>query len=493
MDPIGRVISFFAPERALRRHRARVMLSSARAYEGAARTDGWRVRRAGASANTDHAADARELRNRARSLVQNVPYCARAAEVRVSALVGTGITPNFEGRNAAKLNKLWKRHAKVIDADGQFDAYGIEAAAVRAMDQDGEVLIRRRHRRTADGLPVPFQVQVLEIDWLDSNKTSALKNGGRIINGIEYDAIGRVHGYWLYDSHPGEALRGVLRLTSRFVPARDIIHLFSPKRPGQGRGVTRFAPIIARVRDFALYEDAELARKNLEARLGVLVSYDPERIANTDSPLLAGAEGGLKDGFAGLGELPSGGVTQIPAGSETTLVEPKAVAGYFDYCVLNLHLISSGYGVPFESMTGYMKLVNFSSARIRLQEFRRDIEQDQWLVVIPRLCEPLAAWFVEAAVLAGEVDEGEWSVDWSTPRWEYVNPAQDIKAEVDAIGAGVLTPSESLRKRGYDPNKVFTELGSDFKELERTGALELMRLFMTRGRDEASAPHTGEN
>src|SRR5690606_36386635 len=122
------------------------------------------------SANADHAADARELRARARSLVQNVPYAARALQVLVSAVIGTGITPKAEGRNAEKLDNLWARWARVADTDGVFDIYGIQAAAYRAMEQDGEVLIRRRYRRLSDGLPVPLQVQVLEINWLDSCK-----------------------------------------------------------------------------------------------------------------------------------------------------------------------------------------------------------------------------------------------------------------------------------------------------------------------------------
>ena len=42
--------------------------------------------------------------------------------------------------------------------------------AYRAMEQDGEVLIRLRARRLEDGLPVPLQIQVLEIDWLDSQQ-----------------------------------------------------------------------------------------------------------------------------------------------------------------------------------------------------------------------------------------------------------------------------------------------------------------------------------
>lgn len=485
MSTLDKIIGIFFPEAELRRRRARTTLASIRAYEGASRRDGWRPRRGGASANADHAADARELRIRARALVQNVPYIARGLNALVSATVGTGITPKAEGRGAKRLDAAWEAWAKVADADSLFDVYGIQAAAYRAMEQDGEVLIRRRHRRTSDNLPVPLQLQVLEIDWLDSGKNGPTSDGGRIVNGIEYDAIGKPRAYWLYGAHPGEAVRGTLRFTSKAVPAADIIHLYSPGRPGQGRGITRLASVIARVRDLMLYEDAELARKNLETRLGVLVSGNPEHLSNLDGTL----PGTLPDAqatFADLGQLPSGGVTQIPHGLETTFIEPKAAGGYVEYCIHNLHLIAAGMGVPYESMTGDMNRVNFSSARIRQIEFRRDCEQMQWLTLVPKLCEGIWAWFVEAAVLAGVVRDGTHTADWATPRWDYVNPAQDIRAEVDAIGAGVLTPSESLRRRGYDPARVFAELGEDFKSLEKTGALNLMRLILTKGRDEVT-------
>ena len=233
MRLLDRAMELFAPVTAMRRRRARVLLEETRAYEGASRKDGWRPRRAGASANADHMADAKELRIRARSLVQNVPYCNRGLNVLVSAAIGTGITPKS---TSDKLDKLWERWCEVADADAQFDLYGLQAAAYRAMEQDGEVLIRRRIRRAADGLPVPLQLQVLEIDWLDGNKNAALRDGGRIINGIEYDVLGKPRAYWLFGAHPGDVLT-TARLTSAAVPAADILHLFSPQRPGQGRGV----------------------------------------------------------------------------------------------------------------------------------------------------------------------------------------------------------------------------------------------------------------
>ncbi|MFH7407665.1 phage portal protein, partial [Pseudomonas syringae pv. tagetis] len=73
---------------------------------------------------------------------------------------------------------MWGRWAEVADADGKSDIYGLMATAYRAMEQDGESMIRRRTRRQSDGLAVPLQLQVLEIDWLDGNKNGSASGGG---------------------------------------------------------------------------------------------------------------------------------------------------------------------------------------------------------------------------------------------------------------------------------------------------------------------------
>lgn len=489
---LDRVVGWWSPGAGLRRRNLRAML--ARAYEGAARTDGWRPRRAGASANADHAADGRELRIRARSLVQNVPYIARGLQAKVSAAIGTGIEPRFEGDQADELNALWTKWVKVADADAIFDLYGLQAAAYRAMEQDGEVLVRRRARLPADNLPVPMQLQLLEIDWLDDTRNSTARAGNTIINGIEYDALGKPAAYWLFDEHPGETQKWFRRFgTSRRVDAKDIIHLFAPTRPGQGRGITSLAPIIARTRDLSLYEDAEMQRKNLETRLAVLLSGDVSALGN-DPVYGVSADPTSSEGartYGDRGGLPSGGMVELPPGVTATTVEPKPATGYVEACKYNLHLIAAGWGVPYESMTGDMTEVNFSSARIRQIDFRRDTAQLQWLVLIPRLCERISDWFIESATLAGKIRRAaNRNVDWSTPRWEYVNPQQDVKAELDAIAGGLLSPSESLRQRGFKPDRVWTESGKDFAFMQSSGALELMRFLLAKGA--ASADPAGD-
>lgn len=476
---VDRVVSYLAPAAGIKRMRAREALT--RAYEGASQKDGWRARRAGASANTDHAADAATLRARSRSLVQNVPYVRRGLDSLVANIIGTGITPRSLSPRAAQIDALWNEWVAVADADGRLDLYGLQAAAYRAMEQDGEVLIRLRPRRAEDGLPVPLQIQVLEIDWLDSGK-SGQNNANTIVNGIEYSPLGRIVAYWLWDQHPGELTQARRSRTSSYpVPADRIVHLFNPERPGQGRGFPRLAPVIARVRDLQLYEDAELQRKNLETRLAVLASGDASAMSMTESQ-----DQGTVQATGELGSLASGSVVQVPSGMNLTVVEPKVAPGYVEYLQFNLHLVAAGMGVTYEMLTGDVSQVNFSSARVALLEFRRGAEQLQWLTVIPRLCAPIWRAFIDAAVLGGALRSADYGVDWSTPKWDYVNPEQDVKADLAEISGGLSSFSEKLRRRGYKPDLVFTELKADLERLRADGTLDVLLQLQT-GKTAAAA------
>lgn len=470
---LDRLIGMISPDAGLRRHRSRELLK--RAYEGASKADGWRPKRAGASANADHAADAATLRVRSRALEQNVPYIAQGIRAHSANIIGTGIMPRWLGDNAKQHSDAWMEWAPFADADGRFDINGLINLAHQTAQRDGEVLIRIRPRKASDGLPVPVQFQVLEIDWLDDSRTGFI-DGLSVINGIAYDVLGKVAGYYLFDQHPGETVsRPVRRASSRFIPARAIIHYFQPGRPGQGRGFPRVAPVIARVRDTSLYEDAELHRKNLETRLGVIASGDVEAMASGSDgvPVVTGA--------TSMGELPSGSMMQVPTGSNITVVEPKAAPGYVEYMKLNLHLIAAGAGWTYEMMTGDVREVSFSSARIRLLDYRREAEQEQWLFVIPMLVAPIVRAFADAAELAGKVRRASYNVRYATPKWEYVNPKDDVASDLDEVFGGLSTLSEKMRRRGYEPDEVFAEWEQDFGRLRDAGMLDVL-LMLQKGR-----------
>lgn len=480
---IDRVVGWFDPQAGLRRHHARQLLT--RAYEAASPLSGGKPKRSGASANADHSADAATLRANARALKQNVPIIRAGLEARAAAMIGTGIVTKFEGPYADTLQTLWARWLRECDADGLRDLYGIQSGAFEAMDCDGEVLVRLRPRLPTDGLAVPLQLQLLEIDWLDSLRNEA-RGPNTIVNGKEYDPIGRLVAYWLYPQHPGEIgrFRASARGMSSPVPADQIIHLFHPDRPGAGRGITRLAPIIAKVKDLALLEDAELARKNLESRLSVIASGEVDSLVQQDASSSTPGD---------LGSLPGGGIVRVPPGLNLTTVAPNAVPGFEGYCKWIVHQVCAGGGWTYEQATGDVSEANFSSARVSLQNQRREIDRIRWITLIPQLIDGICAAFVRTAVLAGKVPRNAVAVTTYThtpPKWEYVNPKDEVDTVLAEIAGGLNSISGAIRARGDDPEKIFDELEADVKNLQARGIWDAL-VFLLKGRMPTESTSTG--
>lgn len=471
---LDRAIGWVNPRAGLKRASARDMLT--RAYEGASRADGWHPRRAGASARTDHLADARELRHRARTLVGNVPYITQAVNVMVTCTVGTGIAPRWVGDGDGAVARRWAAWVRHADYDGLLDFYGLQAKAWGAMKVDGEVLVRLRDRPVAPAV-VPLQLQLLEIDWLDVERNE-LRGGAEVVGGIEYNARGERVAYWLFDRHPGDVgLRATLRESQR-VPADEIIHLFNPSRPGQQGGISALASIIATVRDLQVYEDAEQARKNLEARMGAIGEWDESLLSGVELPESAKGTNG-SPATLDLGELAGGGIVGLPPGMRNpTFIQPTAAPGYVDYVKHKLKATAAGLGVPYEFMTGDMIEVNFSSSRVRTNQYRRDVEREQWTLLVPMLCDRVAARWLQLASIVGQRVGGDVYPDWTTPKWASVNPVQDVAADLSEIKGGLCSISEKIRQRGYDPELVFTELKTDLQRLNADGTLPLLAAWL---------------
>ena len=247
-----------------------------RAYEGAKmgrRTDGWVS--TGSDANAEIGSARTRLVARSRDLVRNNPYAARAIKALTANVVGCGIVPRADDRT----DEAWARWADQADAAGRTDFYGLEALICRTLVESGEVLVRRRMRRPSDGMDVPMQLEVLEPDYLDTTKDVSRVEaaGGYIQQGIEFDAIGRRRGYWLFRNHPGsQAIVARSSSESRFIPADEILHIYEPLRPGQIRGVPWFAAAIIKLRDLDEFDEARLIKAKIEACFAAFVTTDDD-------------------------------------------------------------------------------------------------------------------------------------------------------------------------------------------------------------------------
>ena len=61
------------------------------------------------------------------------------------------------------------------------------------------------------------------------------------------------------------------------------------------------------------------------------------------------------------------------------------------------------------------------------------------------------------------------SVKWIPPKWDWVDPLKDRKAEIEAIDAGLKSRSDVIESEGYDAEEVDRRIASDHAREEELG------------------------
>lgn len=426
------------------------------------------------------------LKDRTRDSIRN-DWAARSSSQKWgTTLIGIGITPRFKRITSSKrrqeLNDLWADWGAVADADGVLDIYGLQTLVVKSWVDGGECFARRRPRFEDEGFPVPVQIQLLESDMvpmLDSDQRVGLPVGHTIRSGIEFNKRGRRIAYWVYKNHPGDQA-GVMNLDGEDlvrVLASEMTHIFEPERPGQIRGVSLLAPILARLRNTADYEDTTLERQKI-ANLFVgfisrsLPNFDPND-PNIDA--MTGAAFDMAPGeTAPLVPLKPGLFQELEDGQEVKFSDPpEAGTTYSDYMRTSHLGTAAGAGLPYEFMSGDIQNVSDRTLRVVVNEFRRLAEQRQWQMVIPQFCQKTIAWFVEAAVLVGKVmlDEADdvRRVEHAPHGWAHIHPVQDPTGKRIELEMGTLSRSSVISSRGDDPESVDEERAADMEREKKLG------------------------
>jgi lambda family phage portal protein len=483
---LDRVTAPIAPGWTLKRQRARIASDLLmRHYEAASagrRTQGWR--KSSGDANAVIGPALTTLRENARDLVRNNPYAESAVSTIADHTVGWGIHAKPSGAVDA-----WRRYAESIscDADGRHDFYGLQKLIMRTVVESGEVLVRRRFRLPSDGFEIPMQIQVLDPDFLDTSRDTlnfgtsrSGGDGGPIIQGVEFDLIGRRVAYWLFRDHPGSMLSSFQ--PSVRVPAESVLHVFKPTRPGQVRAASWFAPVMLALRDFDEFADATLMKQKIAACLAVLT---------TDLDGSAPALGAIDPASPTIDSLQPGMIENLPPGRSVTVIDPPSVRDYDAYTTTVLRSIATGLGVTYEDLTGDYKDMPFSAARMSRLRHEARIHDWRWRILIPQFCDPVFRWFGEAAVIVGQARSVP-TATWTPPPFPMVDPAAEGLAVQRNVRTGITSLSEAIRERGFDPDDLFAEMASDNAKLDRFGlVLDSDARRMTQAGQAQSVPAAG--
>lgn len=466
-----KALAAVSPQAAMKRVMARTALRSMTAHYDAAssggRTGSWRASRGDANAS---GARRGRLAFISRDMVRNNSVATGIVQTIVSHTIGKGILPKLEGlgddlkaEGKTRLEAYLKSRA--IDWRGRESLGGLQRLAMGAMVTDGEALVIL-HPGSNGTYP---KIEVLEIDHLDDGAYRADIGGAYIQDGIEYDEDGHRIAYHIYDEHPGA--QGMInwrsRAMSRRIDARFVLHLYRQDRPGQERGVSWLAPVALPLQDLADYEDAQLVRQKIAACFTVF--------RRTTNPKSAPAT------------LSPGAIIDVEEEGGYEFASPPGVNGYDEFTRGQLRRIAKGVGLTFEAVSGDLRQVNFSSAKMGRLEMDRNVESWQWLLMIDQFLKPLGDLFLQAwafepnfirrseKILAGRVD-------WVPPARILIDPNREIPPMIEEIRAGLNSRQRAVSSLGRDNDQIIEEQIEDMQTADAAGLI-----FSSDGRYQAKA------
>lgn len=451
-----------------------VPLRLTNSYESG-RTGGSRTRKwlpSSSGPKTTAATQLSIIRRRARDAVRNDPWAKTSIGKFTSNVTGTGIQPfpQHPDKNIRKaLKELWSDWIFDADADGMLDFYGLQTLAARSIFQDGESLARIQFSDVFDGPCVPMQIQMIPADQLPEDKNETLSDGGEIINGIEFDSVGRRVAYHLWNKNPGEAVQHSIAQKLERIPACEIVHTYSVLDPGQVRGMPELATVLVRLKSLNNFDDAVLFRQEVANLFAGFVTKQPSAHVELN-PVTGLPKTYDNDAFTAIASLEPGSMQELNPGESVEFSNPPDAGSTYDgFMRQQLLAAFASVGQPYEIGSGDLRGISDRVLRVVVNEFHRQIEQFQWNTFIHQFCRRIWAAWMDSVVLSGVLPVDDYyqnrrlymRVRWVPQGWAYFNPVQDVQSQEKQVQAGFKSRTSVRLEQGEDPDEIDDEIANE--------------------------------
>lgn len=452
------IVAAISPKAAYVRETWRQAAEALRGYDAAndeRLNSGWRVFNESAEQTGRFSRD--KLRARARDLERNSDIAQSVIQAFKRNIVGKGYTLQAKTGDD-KLNDcleaLWRQWCRAPNCDvcaAQSFMQIIRMAVVRKK-VDGGILFVKRY--TKDGL-LPFKLQMLEVDELDSTAFEPQHCGNKVVGGIEYDSSHRAVGYFIrqYDIEGWQTCQPI------YIPAKYVIPYWSKSRPSQLREISDMAPVITRVRDSNEFMTAVSVAKRIAACLAVFIKRS---LPNGNIGRVGAPEKRME--YAGRKLVP-GMISELNVGDSIEVVEPKGTGGdATQFLKMQWGLIGAGQGLSYEAVSRDMSNATYSSARQAAIEDEGTFAED-----IELLCEVMSEiyeTFVISCYLAGLLEAPDFWENkekylahyWVKVPKKWIDPAKEAAANKIALQTGQKTFMDIAAEQGKDWKEAMREM-----------------------------------
>ncbi|WP_088227795.1 phage portal protein [Desulfosporosinus sp. FKB] len=497
MNLIDRAVSYFAPNRAVRRVAARNALKVLNTgySEGGASVRkksmrGWRSR--SASPEEDIDLNLYTLRNRCRDLYMNAPLARGSIQTTRTNVIGSGlklksrIDFNFLGLSEEEADEweqtverefsLWAESVH-CDALKMNNFYELQQLAQLSWLQSGDGFALLKQDRPQPFMPYGLRVHLIEADRVCTPNTFSnviageisifaiegkAPNGNRVISGVEIDANGAVVAYWICNRYPQSFYfaSDLSPLTWTRVEAfgpltgrPNVLHLMESERPEQRRGVPFLAPVIETLKQLTRYTEAELMAAVVTGMFTVFVKTEgptSEMPLGSMVPESMGQENPQAETNESVDyKLGNGAINILQPGEDVEMANPgrpnTAFEGFVD--ALSKY-IGAALEIPQELLQKSFK-ASYSAARAALLEAWKMFKMRRaWMA--QDFCQPIYEEWLAQAVSLGRIKAPRFfddpvirkawcGAEWNGPAAGQLDPTKEAEAAQMRVENGFST------------------------------------------------------
>lgn len=453
MGFLDNIIAAFSPAAAYRREAYRQAHEWLRNYDAGnydRPNQNWRVTNQSADITDRYSRDV--VKARARDLERNSDIMNSVSGAFKRNVIGGGFQVQAKTGETdlnKEIEKAWKRWCKKQNCDvtGRQSLNGIIRMAVERKKIDGGILFVKRYTR--DGF-VPFKLQMIETDELDSGCIRPKYEGNKVAGGIEYNVWNRPVGYFIkqYD------IEGYGQQEPVWVDAEDVIFYFTIRRPTQLREMSDMAQTIPRIRDITEFMSAVSVKQRIEACLAVFIEKG-----------LPVSGVGVGRGNVPQGErqtyegklLSPGMIKELNVGDKVQVVNPSGQgADATSFTKLQQRLVGAGQGISYEATSRDMSEATYSSARQGMIE--DDLTYGEEKELLLEAMDEIYETFIISAVLCGaitipcfwEEKERYLAHEWTQEPRPWIDPKKESDADSTALKTGQKTFKQIAAENGRD-------------------------------------------
>ncbi len=486
MNWLDGLIGFISPEWGVKREAYRQYLGEIRHYDAGSygrNNANWKTTNQSAEMTDRFSRD--NVRARCRDLERNSDIMNSVVGAFKRNVIGGGYTlqaRSIDEELNQKIENTWKLWCKKDNCDvtGSQSFNQMIRMAVERKKVDGGILFLKRY--TKDGI-IPFKLQTIEVDELDTAQMVPKVDKNKVVGGIEYNAYNKPVGYWVKQySIDGYTVENPIYIEDKYV-----IFYYSKKRPSQIREMSDMSSTITRIRDANEFMTAVSVKERIAACLSVFIK---KQIPTTG--IGRGSTGSVQNKHDYEGKTISPGmIKELNAGDEIQVVNPSGQsADATSYIKLQQRLVGAGQGISYEATSRDMSETNYSSARQGSIEdgltYAEEIE-----LLIENVLNEVYETFIISGYLSGMFDFKDfWNKkddyfrhEWIQAPKKWIDPLKEANSNRIALQTGQKTFKQIAAENGKDWKEQIEEM-KDVLDYAKSKGIDLGGVIFDKDKEE---------